>query len=121
LELLGKITPFEVIRQIKLAHVIVLPSLFDAFSRALVESLILARPVITTGQVGAWPLVEENKCGLVIAPNDPAALARAIDLALDPAAPYFANAHQIAPRLLQEFTPENIARQIAQNLSEIVR
>lgn len=120
LELFGKVSPFEVIRQVKLAKVVVLPSLFDAFSRALVESLILGRPVITTDLVGAWPLVEEHKCGLVVPPNDADALARAIDQTLDSDAPYAAHAQQIAHRLLHEFSPETIARQIAQNLSEIV-
>ena len=119
LELLGKISPFEVIRQVKLARVVVLPSLFDAFSRALVESLILGRPVITTSAVGAWPLVQEHQCGIVVAPNDSNALARAIDEALDPAAPYAAKAEEVAHRLLHEFTPETIGRQVAQHLAEI--
>lgn len=123
LEFLGKISPFEVIRQIKLAHVVVLPSLFDEFSRALVESLILGRPVITTDRVGAWPLVEEHACGLVVPPNDSDALARAIDAALDSAAPYAApyaaNAQHAAHRMLHEFSPEAIARQLAHHLEEI--
>jgi len=119
LVLLGKLSPFEVIREVKLAHVVVLPSLFDAFSRALVEALILGRPVITTDRVGAWPLVQEHACGLVVPPNDPNALARAIDDALDPAAPYAANAQQIAHRLLHEFSPEAIAHQLAQHFDEI--
>jgi len=119
LELLGKIIPSEVIRQIKLARIVVVPSLFDAFSRALIETLILGRPVITTGQVGAAPLVQTHQCGIVVAPGDPDALARAIDDALEPDAPYAANARQIAPRLLHEFSPEAIARQIEHHLSEI--
>ncbi len=79
IELLGKISSFEVTRQIKLASVVVVPSLFDAFSRALVESLILGRPVVTTDQVGAASLVEQHQCGLVVPAADPAALALAID------------------------------------------
>jgi glycosyltransferase involved in cell wall biosynthesis len=119
LELLGKVTSFEVIRQIKLARVVVIPSLFDAFSRALVETLILGRPVVTTDRVGAAPLVKEHECGLVVPAGDAAALARAIDLALSPNAIYAENARHVGHRLLHEFSPDAIARQIAQHLSEI--
>jgi len=118
-ELLGKIPAAETIRQIQRANVVVLPSLFDEFSRALVEALILGRPVITTKTVGAWPLVSEHACGLVVEPNDPDALARAIDDILAPGTPYAANAQAVAHRLACEYTPEAIARQIAQHLEEI--
>ena len=119
LELLGKIPAAEVIRQVQRASVVVLPSLFDEFSRALVEVLVLGRPVITTDQVGAYPLVKDHDCGLVVTPNDSDALARAIDDALRPGAAYLANARRIAHRLLHDFSPEAIALQISRHLSEI--
>ena len=86
-------------RQIKLARVVVLPSFFDEFSRALVETLSLGRPVITTTHVGTAPLVKEHECGLVVAPHDPEALAKAIDAALSPTAEYLDNAKRIGHRL----------------------
>jgi glycosyltransferase involved in cell wall biosynthesis len=119
LELPGKTPPAETIRQIQRARVVVFPSLFDEFSRALVEALVLGRPVITTDRVGAYPLVKDHDCGLVVAPNDSDALARAIDDALRPGAPYLANARRIAHRLLHDFSPEAIALQVARHLSEI--
>jgi glycosyltransferase involved in cell wall biosynthesis len=119
LELLGKTPSAETIRQIERASVVVLPSLFDEFSRALVEALVLGRPVITTDQVGAYPLVKDHECGLVVAPHDSDALARAIDDALRPEAPCLANARHVAHRLLHDFSPEAIALQIARHLSEI--
>jgi glycosyltransferase involved in cell wall biosynthesis len=119
LELLGKIPPTEAIRQIQRASVVVLPSLFDEFSRALVEALILGRPVITTKTVGAWPLVNEHVCGLVVQPNDSTALAQAIDDVLAPGTHYAVNAQRVAHRLLHEYTPEAIARQMAHHLAEI--
>ena len=119
LELLGHIPLAETVRQIKRAAVVVLPSLFDEFSRALVESLILGRPVVTTKNVGAWPLVAEHVCGLVVEPNNAPALAEAIDAVLEPGSHYFANAQQFAHRLLHEVSPEVVARQIAHHLEEI--
>ena len=120
LELLGKISPAESIRQIGRATVVVLPSLFDEFSRALVESLILGRAVITTDQVGAATLVREHECGLVVPPGDPDALAHAIDAALAPGAPYAANARLLAHRLVHEFSPEAIALQLLHHFNEML-
>jgi glycosyltransferase involved in cell wall biosynthesis len=119
LELLGKISPEEAIRQIRRASVVVFPSLFDEFCRALLEALILGRPVITTKGVGVWPLVTEHVCGLVVERNDAKALADAIDSILHPTAHYAANALHIAHRLLHEVSPEAIALQMAQEMEEI--
>jgi glycosyltransferase involved in cell wall biosynthesis len=119
-EYLGRVSAFEVIRQIKLARVVVIPSLFDSFSRGLVEALILGRPVITTDQVGSSPLVTEHQCGIVVAPNDSDALAQAIDAVLSPIVPFADNAQQIGESLGQEFLPETIAAKVAYHLSRII-
>jgi glycosyltransferase involved in cell wall biosynthesis len=119
MEFLGRVSSFEVIRQIKLARVVVVPSLFDPFGRGVVEALILGRPIITTDQVGSAPLVQAHECGLVIAPRDSEALAQAIDIALGSAMPYAENARLLAHRLMHEVSPEAIALQIAHHLSEI--
>jgi glycosyltransferase involved in cell wall biosynthesis len=119
IEYLGHVSPYEVIRQIRLARVVVIPSLFDAFSRALVESLVLGRPVITTDRVGAWPLVQDHQCGIVVPANDPASLAHAIDVVLSPIVPFAENATQVSARMAHEFSPEAIAMQIAYHLARI--
>jgi glycosyltransferase involved in cell wall biosynthesis len=121
LELLGKVSPFEVMRQVKLARIVVLPSLFDAFSRALVETLSLGRPVITTTGVGAAPLVKEHECGLVVAPADADALAQAMDVALSPTAIYLDNAKKIAQRLLHEFSSDTIAHQLERHFTQVAK
>jgi len=121
LELLGKVSPFEVMRQVKLARVVVLPSFFDEFSRALVETLSLGRPVITTTGVGTASLVQEHECGVVVPPDDSNALAQAIDAALSPTAIYLDNAKKISHRLLHEFSPETIARQLERHFAQIVK
>jgi glycosyltransferase involved in cell wall biosynthesis len=120
LEFLGKLPVADVIRQIQRATVVVVPSLFDAFSRAVVESLILGRPVITTDQVGAAPLVEANDCGFVIPANNSDELARAIDFALESSAPYAANAKALAPTLLADLAPSTVALQLAYHFAETI-
>ena len=119
LEMLGKIPAAETIREIRRASVVVLPSLFDEFSRALVESLVLGRPVVTTKKVGAWPLVTEHVCGEVIEPNDPVELAGAIDSLLHPQAHYAANAQQLSHRLVHEVSPEAVARLLAHQFEQM--
>ena len=119
MEYLGHVSSFEVIRQMKLARVVVIPSLYDPFARGIVEALMLGRPVITTDQVGAGSLVRAHQCGIIVPPNDADALARAIDAILSPIVPFADNAQRAGQLLLNEFSPENIAAQISRHLSEI--
>jgi len=120
MEYLGRVSPDEVIRQIRLAHAVVVPSLFDAFSRALVEALILGRPVVTTDKVGASPLVQTHQCGVVVAPNDSDSLAHAIDVVLSPILPFAENALHIGQNLSHELSPDAIAPYIVYHLGRIV-
>lgn len=117
IEYLGKVTSFEVIRQIRLAQVVVVPSLFDAFNRGLAEALVLGRPVVTTDRVGAAALVHAYQCGIVVAPNDPDALGHAIDAAASPIVPFAENAARIGPQLIHEFSPEAVAARMEHNLA----
>jgi glycosyltransferase involved in cell wall biosynthesis len=119
MEYLGRVSSLEVIRQIKLARVVVIPPLFDAFSRGLVEALILGRPVITTDKVGSSPLVAQYESGIVIPPNDPDALAHAIDAVLSPIVPFADNAKHIGPQLVPQFSTDTIAPLIVYHLSRI--
>jgi glycosyltransferase involved in cell wall biosynthesis len=117
IEYLGRVTTQEVIRQIKLARAVVIPSLFDAFNRGLAEALVMGRPIITTDRVGAASLVHANQCGIVVPPNDPESLAHAIDAIVSPLVPFADNAARIGPSLLPLFTPEAIAEQMEHHLA----
>ena len=119
MELLGKQSAAGVIAQIRRASVVVLPSLFDEFSRALVEALVLGRPVVTTETVGAALFVREARAGIVVPPGDSSALADAIGEVLRDPTTYAAHARAASPRLAHELSPHAIALQIARHLSEI--
>jgi glycosyltransferase involved in cell wall biosynthesis len=119
-ELLDKIPSAETIAQIRRASVVVLPSLFDEFSRALVEALALGRPVVTTETVGAATFVRNAEAGLVVPPGDAGALRGAILEVLRHHPRYLENARAGAPRVAHELAPHAIALQIARHLSEIV-
>lgn len=119
MEYLGAVSTFEVIRQIKLSSLVVIPSFYEPFSRGVVEALILGRPVITTNQVGASDLLTRHQCGIVVPPGDSDALARAIDVALNPSVDMVENAKEIGWRLTKELAPESIAPYIAYHLARI--
>jgi glycosyltransferase involved in cell wall biosynthesis len=118
-EYLGRVSTSEVIRQIKLARVVVVPSFFEAFSRAVVEALVLGRPVITTDRVGAASLIDAHQCGVIVVPNDADALAQAIDVVLSPLVPFAENAEHVGQSLSQELSPEAIAPYMAYHLERI--
>ena len=72
-----------------LRHVdlLVLPSLYEDLSSALIEAMAAGLPVVATRVGGTADLVRHGINGLLVAPRDPAALAAAIGQILaDPAA-----------------------------------
>jgi glycosyltransferase involved in cell wall biosynthesis len=59
------------------AWVTCLPSMFDSFGMALVESLACGTPLVTTTHSAPQELVDEGLTGELCEPNDPASLAQA--------------------------------------------
>lgn len=118
-QLTGKVDAARVMQQIARAQVVVMPSLFDEFSRTAAEALILGRPVITTDRVGAAALVRDHEAGLVVPAGDADALAHAIDHALIPSSPYAENARHLGHRLVHELSPAAVARQLAHHFEEM--
>jgi glycosyltransferase involved in cell wall biosynthesis len=69
------------------ADLLVLPSLYEDLSSALIEAMAAGLPVVATSVGGTADLVHDGVNGLLVAPRDPAALAAAISRILaDPAA-----------------------------------
>ncbi len=67
--------------------VFTLPSLNDVYPNAVLEAMACGRPCVVTDTVGAAELVTESRCGLVVRPDDPDALAAALcDILAMPAA-----------------------------------
>lgn len=67
---------------IRNAKLVVLPSLWENFPYACIESMLLGKPVIATN-VGGFPeIIEHGKEGFLCAPGDPTALKEVIQLAL---------------------------------------
>jgi glycogen synthase len=96
-----------------LQHVdlLVLPSLYEDLSSALIEAMAAGLPVVATGVGGTADLVRHGVNGLLVAPRDPAALAAAISQVLaDPAAA--ARLSAAARRTAAGYAWPDLARQV---------
>ncbi|MDQ3785401.1 MAG: glycosyltransferase family 4 protein [Actinomycetota bacterium] len=68
------------------ADVVVLPSVYEELGSVLLEAIHLGRPIVASDAGGIRGVVHHGHNGLLVPPNDPAALARGIDRVLsDPA------------------------------------
>jgi len=61
----------------------VLPTLWEAFGRVLIEAMAAGKPVISSRVGGIPEVVEDGVSGLLVPPEDPEALAKAIDRLMD--------------------------------------
>jgi glycosyltransferase involved in cell wall biosynthesis len=68
----------NVLDWLALAHLTVLPSLWEGLPLAAIESLAAGRPVVATAVDGTPEVVIDAKTGLTVPPDDPKRLAEAI-------------------------------------------
>lgn len=66
--------------------VVVMPSRWEGSPLALVEAMALARPIVATAVGGIPDLITDEEHGLLVAPEDPQALAAALERILGDAA-----------------------------------
>lgn len=76
------LSPAEVARALDEATCLVLPSRGEGLGRVVVEALLRGRPVVGTRGGGIGELVRDGENGLLVAPNDPAALSDALERVL---------------------------------------
>jgi len=77
-EFLGWQDSRQVVSQIASADVVVVPSRWEAFGLVAIEAMRAGKPVIAAAVGGLPEIVVDGKTGLLIEPNDPAALKGAI-------------------------------------------
>jgi glycosyltransferase involved in cell wall biosynthesis len=68
------------------SHIVTLPSFGEGVPTVLLEAAACARPIVTTNTPGCRDVVRDGVNGLTVQPNDPTALAEALErLITDPA------------------------------------
>jgi glycosyltransferase involved in cell wall biosynthesis len=88
-KLLGPLPQDEVVRKMKQAAVFVLPAIVaedgnrDALPTVLLEAMAVGLPVISTELVGIPEILDNGKCGILVAQRDPTALADSIEKLMD--------------------------------------
>ncbi len=85
LDYLGALDAPEVLEQLRRASALVVPSIQDAFSMAVLEAMSVGTPVVVTETTGLAPDVARAGAGRVVA-GGPADIGRAVLELLDPAA-----------------------------------
>jgi glycosyltransferase involved in cell wall biosynthesis len=85
LTLTGNQPPERLFPAVAAADVVVLPSRWESFSLAALESMALGRPTVVSRVGGLTEFVEDGHNGLLVAPGDALALARALTRLLDDA------------------------------------
>lgn len=75
----GHLTQRELVDVYGQARVVAVPSRFESFSIAAVEGMAAGRPVVTTTRTGIAPFLAEWEAGTVVPPEDPTALADALE------------------------------------------
>jgi glycosyltransferase involved in cell wall biosynthesis len=73
----------DVPKRLREADVFVLPSRSEAFPNAILEAMAAGLPIVATAVGGIRELVEHERTGLLVPPDDPARLAAAICRVLD--------------------------------------
>ena len=76
-------TKTDIHKWVAKSQVFVLTSEFEGQSNALIEAMMLGKPVITTDYPGANEVIENNISGLIVPRGDAEALAHAVSFLLD--------------------------------------
>lgn len=70
----------QLFKIIKMADVVILPSIIEGFPLVIGESMSLGKPVIATEISGVPELIDHGKEGMLVPSKDPVSLAQAIEL-----------------------------------------
>jgi len=106
---------------LSMMDVFVLPSHHEAFGLAIVEAMAMGRPVVASRVGGIPTIVDDGVTGLLVPPNDPDALARALGQMLDDPERRRAMGSAGHARYEREFTMDRVAREVESVYEEVVQ
>jgi glycosyltransferase involved in cell wall biosynthesis len=108
-QFVGKKLPPELTRYMQESAVLVLPSRAESLGLVLVESLACGTPVVATRCGGPEDIVDDQ-VGVLVAPEDPEALARGIEQVIDQRDRY--DPALLRRRALERFGIEVVGRRL---------
>ncbi len=97
----------------------VISSKYEGVGRALTEALYLAKPVVATAVCGVPELVVDGETGLLVPPDDPGALASAIERVMDDQVLARTLGGNGSARVTAEYSAEEMIRRLAALYTEI--
>lgn len=112
-EFLGRRTSEELVELYSRARVLAVPSRHEAFGLVVVEASACGAAVVGTKVGGIPEIISPGETGMLVAPNDPDALATALLAVLDDERYRNAIAMAGRRRALARFTPDAILREYA--------
>ncbi len=100
------------------AALLVNPSLSESFGMSLIEGMACGLPVVATRVGGMVEVVDDKRTGLLIQPDDPDALSRAILELIQDAPRRQAMGHEARRRVLERFTWEEVTEKLVRQYRE---
>ena len=120
-EFTGRVTNEQLVRKYSSSHIAVTPSVYEGFGLPAAEAMACEVPVIVT-RAGALPEVVGNgKSGILVPPQDPNALAKAIKALLEDETLQHRLSSEGRRRVTRHFTWEQTAKQVVDVYDEVSR
>ncbi len=116
-EFLGRVNDNIKIELLKSCDVFVLPSLFENFGIVLIEAMACGKPVVTTSSGGQVEFVND-RCGKIVPPKDPLALANAIEDVLENLDRY--SNKEISYYVKKMFNPITVGKMIYKTYKQVI-
>lgn len=115
----GRVTTEELVRQYSVAEIAVTPSVYEGFGLPAAEAMACGVPVIAT-RGGALPeVVKEGETGILVPPQNPSALAKAIKLLLEDESLRRKMSSEGRKRVQRCFSWEQAAKQVVNVYEEV--
>lgn len=114
----GRLGQKELFDYVKAADVFALNTAYEGLSHQILETMALGTPVVTTNIGGNPEVIQNGKTGILLAPNDIPAFAKALTDVLLSRAVAFSIA-QAAKKAVGKFTDETMLVRISEELKKI--
>ena len=116
---LGALDTKDIIKYYQTASIFVSPTFREAFGLANLEALSCETPVVTTNVGGTPEVVHHRENGILVPPNDPIELAKAIDYLLDNKDVRIKFGHEGRKTVIDSFSSKVIVEKLCKIYAEI--